>query len=176
MFTRVIFHLPIAHVLSKRTRPFWGKALLALVVRIIRSHLICQRSFQDEKVTGLLIDHKSHLLFFQNLVLLFKIQRQLKFLRKYFLINKNALKFFWYPAKVDIWITFCVLGKEFYKSSLYPWWVHENSYNNLSWNSIVSYFLSIHSSLAIWRTKKTPAYWKGVFWQRRKNGCSYMFE
>lgn len=94
MFTRVIFHLPIAHVLSKRTRPFWGKALLALVVRIIRSHLICQRSFQDEKVTGLLIDHKSHLLFFQNLVLLFKIQRQLKFLRKYFLINKNALKFF----------------------------------------------------------------------------------
>lgn len=94
MFTRVIFHLPIAHVLSKRTRPFWGKALLALVVRIIRSHLICQRSFQDEKVTGLLIDHKPHLLFFQNLVLLFKIQRQLKFLRKYFLINKNALKFF----------------------------------------------------------------------------------
>lgn len=125
MFTRVIFHLPIAHVLSKRTRPFWGKALLSLVVRIIRSHLICQRSFQDEKVTGLLIDHKPHLLFFQNLVLLFKIQRQLKFLRKYFLINKNALKFFWYPAKVDIWITFCVLGKEFYKSSLYPWWVHE---------------------------------------------------
>lgn len=93
MFTRVIFHLPIAHVLSKRTRPFWGKALLALVVRIIRSHLICQRSFQDEKVTGLLIT-QIHLLFFQNLVLLFKIQKQLKFLRKYFLINKNALKFF----------------------------------------------------------------------------------
>lgn len=74
------------------------------------------------------------LLFFQNLVLLFKIQRQLKFLRKYFLINKNALKFFWYPAKVDIWITFYVLGKEFYKSSLYPW------YNKLSWNSIVFHF------------------------------------
>lgn len=67
MFTRVIFHLPIAHVLSKRTRPFWGKALLSLVVRIIRSHLICQRSFQDEKVTGLLIDHKSPFIIFSKI-------------------------------------------------------------------------------------------------------------
>lgn len=63
LFARVVFHPPIAGMLSKRTRPFGWKSLLASINSIIRSPLICQRSFQATKANGFLNDHNIYFFF-----------------------------------------------------------------------------------------------------------------